>query len=228
MVKSKPSLTASMRTTLFDEFANAHFVDQFGYKQPVIDHPTRKALRAQGLNSGSLFQLYLDENDDYGAAEVMAPKDFDKYVKDNKLRVIYRGDADIEDGDYKLSAVEMQKNFLYDPKYYVGSGMFGDGKYFGNLKTAEEYALDGYFVQGRGSVIKAALKPGAKTITVAALQDEIKRTHPDFALRESMLSVYARSHGYDAILTDSSPDAYVNVINRDALVVSSKIRRVRE
>ncbi len=223
MVKSKPSMTASRRTKSFDEFISAHSREQFGYIQPFMDYPMRKALRDQGLNGSSLFQQYLEETS-YGNPDVLEPDEFDAYAKANKLRVIYRGCADNED----MTGVEMHENFIYDPKYYVGSGMFGDGQYFGDRKTAESYALDGYYVQGRGAVIQAALKSDAKTITHAALQAEIQRTHPEHAMRESVLAVYARAAGYDAILTDSSSTAYVNVINRDALVVSSRIRRVTE
>ena len=221
-------MTAQKRAVPLSDFLSRHFVEQFGHMQPVITHPERKALREQGLNGGSMFQLYLDENDDYGTPEVMAPEEFDKYVKDNKLRVVYRGDADIEDGDYELSAVDMQKNFLYDRKYYVGNGMFGDGKYFGDERTAKSYAVTGYYVEGQGAVMRMALKPGAKTIGHERLKRELAEEYPEHALRESLLSVYARSKGYDAITVGIGSDAFVCVINRDAVVASSEIRRVRD
>ena len=218
MVKSKPSTTGASRIETFDEFDRRHGGDGIAstYK---IDHEKRKELYAQGLNSTNALQHYIEDNGLYGTATVLEDADFDAYVEANGLKPIYRGMPDGEN----LTGVEKHENFLYDDKYYVGNGMFGDGQYFAYDRVeAEKYAVTG-FHEGDGAVIKAALKPSAKTVRHDALLAEMAEKHRQYKYSESMLSVYARSQGYDAMTLGGM----IVVLNRDALVVSGDIRRMR-
>ena len=215
MVKSKPSTTGASRVEPFDSFDGRHRGDNGMYQ---LDPDRAVELARQGLNGISALQNYIDENGLYGKPTVMDDSDFDAYVKKNKLKPIYRG---MPDGE-TLTGVEKHENFMFDDKYYIGNGLYGDGQYFGDKTTAEKYAVTGY-VDGSGAVIKAALKPGAKVVSYTKVKMELEERYPLYAMSENMVSAYARASGYDAV----NAGGYVNVINRDALVVSSDIRRMK-
>lgn len=223
MVKARSSMTASMRSE-FDDFIGKYGFEQFGYIQVGVPARDGIELRKQGLNSRSPLTAYMEENG-YGHADVYPQDGFDAVVKENGLRVIYRG---MPDGD-ALTGAEKHENFMYDTKYYIGSGMFGDGQYFGDELTGKSYAVGGSSGhEGNGAVIMAALKPDAKTATYSSIRADVEERYPQLAVNDGLLSVYARTRGYDAIVVGNGDDLYVNVINRDALLVSENIRRVSD
>ena len=104
--------------------------------------------------------------------------------------------------------------------------MFGDGQYFGDERTAKLYAED---MLDSGAVIRAALRPGARVINYKELMKMVSQEHIGYGKSTSMATVYARSLGYDAIADNArGQTGFITVINRDALVISSNIRRFKD
>lgn len=204
----------------FEQFRD-EFIPDGRYE--LVPSNVRGELKEQGLNSTTPFQSYIDRKNDYAKPDVMDEDSFNKYVGDNNLEVIYRGVADI-DG---MKASEMNDITLYADKYYVGRGIYGDGLYFGSsIGIAEEYARSGS--THKGSVLSGALKPTAKTIEVGDIaRMMMDETKIDGYANSGALSAYARSKGYDAIkipfvIGGKVTRVYTNVINRGAMVFSSK------
>lgn len=199
----------------------SEFGDEWGGEEFVPDE-VFESLKAQGLNGGEPFQTYLDKNNDYAKPQVLEPDEFDKYVSENNLEVMYRGNKNrphYEGYSVGMTGAEMNDVTLYGDKYYVGYGAYGSGLYFGaKASTAVNYATDG----GTGGfVMKGALKPSARVVEY----EEISRLYkietgftPDGS--SSLLSGFARSKGYDAIYVERR--GFTNVINRGAMVFSSK------
>lgn len=216
-VSSSGSTAAGTGGMTYEEFMAQH-EDERGYTIRLKDGE-RQALKDRGLND-HLFQLYMDENDGYAAPDVMTDKEFDAYVKANGLQVIHRGVADA----YGINAKEIHEAFMKDGPYYIGYGIYGNGTYFGTKQqTAIDYAFQDY---GDGATIRAALKKDAKVIDYRALTDMMDADGIDHSYDQDKASIYARSKGYDAITRNRGDEGqYINVINRGALVVSSKITK---
>ncbi len=225
MVKSKPSLTAQARAKrqgdrVFNDFVERHMNAR---GQFYISNLSWTVLESKGLNGRTALQHFIDEEGLYGKVTVMDDADFDRYVEENGLTTLYRG---MRDGSH--NAVDMHANFLYDDKYYVGEGIFGDGMYFSdNEYTGQRYSNNN--LKG-GAVIKVALKSGARVITsddayMALSHNEHKDSINDMAYRDGTVSALAMSNGYDAISVDKGDETYYVVLNRDAVVASSTIRR---
>lgn len=228
MVKSKPSMTASAGADgLFESFASANAAERDTWNTIKVNTDEAARLESMGLNGDTLYQVWMEQTGAYGNPTVLDQDEFNDYIFENDLQPMYRGRYDTRD----LFAVDMHENAMYDQKYYVGEGVFGDGLYFGSETTAMHYACEyGNF----GAVIQAALKPGAKVAVYDDIADEYARKFPQYLNQDKfpddgLLSVYARLHGYDAIL-ETRPEAggfpYTCVLNRDMLVISSRIRDV--
>lgn len=223
MVKSKPSATAKRSgTAMFGSFVSRHVNPdgRFG-----MSDSQSADLEAEGLNGKTALQLFVDEEGLYGSATVLDDADFDRYVEENGLEVMYRGMPD----SGKLSGAEKHENFMYDQKYYIGQGYYADGMYFSdNELTGQRYACDSDYTVG-GAVIRAALKPGAKVIdTWDASGDYFAHSLSGmvgFESTESMKSALALANGYDAIVVRQGGETQIVVLNRNAVVVSSNIRK---
>lgn len=87
--------------------------------------------------------------------QVVSRDDFDAYVQESGMPVIYRGVKDIEG----MTGENMQFQMMYDTqKPYYGDGIFGDGLYFSDRQsTAESYA-------GRAEISKCTVRSDAKFI----------------------------------------------------------------
>ena len=176
-------------------------------------------LDREGLNGDSLFQAYVDLAGDYDKPTVLSDAEFDAYVSANGLsdQVAYRGVKDIQG----LSGQEMHDISLYGDKYFVGRGIYGDGLYFAKSReVAQRYAERGAYREG--AILKGVLKPSAKKIDQYELEVMLRSEHEgtNYFVDDGVLSAYGRSKGYDAITVETS--GYINVINRGALVASSK------
>jgi hypothetical protein len=104
-------------------------------------------------------------------------------------------------------------------KDFSGQGDYGNGRYFAtSAKEPREYA-EGGDGKSKGGVIRAALKPGAKTIPYDRLEREYTagvrsgKINP----KKTNTSDFARSKGYDAVTVPHK--GYVVVINKKAMVV---------
>ena len=206
------------------------FVDKYA-EDRMLDVPLDKArdFMERGLNGLTPLQLYMDEIDGYGKATLMDDRDFDEYVRENELYVIYRGMPD----SGRTSGVEKNMNFLTADSYYVGQGVMGDGMYFGDRQIAHAYATRED--NQNGSVIRAALKKGAKIAEyddIFAEYQQSKEVRDRKLLksryRTAELSAYAMSRGYDAIrhVSPMSPDrnsGFYVILNRSAIVASSEL-----
>lgn len=203
----------------FDKFSEKYLEN--GEIQVPDDEKAR--LSGERLNTNG-YQLYVDQFGDYGKPEVVADKDFSRYAKENGLEIIYRGVV----GTDGISADQMHDSFMYGDKYYVGNGIYGDGMYFSNMReTAKRYAGSGDY--SSASIIRAALKPGAKSVDYETIRKEFVGKYGGQSMPDSSaLSAYARSRGYDAIVqTFSRGETYTCLLNRGAMVVSSKKTPVR-
>ena len=103
---------------------------------------------------------------------------------------------------------------------YVGGGDYGQGRYFGSEFTANRYTAEG----GGGGVIRAAIKPGARTIHARDLDRMMQQAESAGNIPVGLdYGVYARAHGFDVITTDGD---YVNVVNPAVLIVQRRLRSV--
>lgn len=209
----------------FEQFQNEHLNEWGGW---MMDAATQTDLMNQGLNAMTIYQLWLDKTGDYEKPQVMGDAEFDQYVTQNGLTPIHRGVASTK----KMTAAEMHDITLYADKYYVGEGIHGDGLYFGNHEVAASYAVGLSKVRGtigKGAVMKAALKPTAKTVNYHdVLSMALHETGHDLRFDNGVLSAYARSKGYDVISIDTGKTGtFLNVLNRGALVVSSAYTHVK-
>lgn len=189
----------------------------------LFDHvPVAVAARLgrEGLNEDSTFQAFVDLAGDYDKPDVLSEAEFDAYVAANGLseQVAYRGVKDIQG----LGASEMHDVSLYGDKYFVGRGIYGDGLYFAKSRdVAERYATRGAYKEG--AILKGVLKPSAKVIDQSELKQMLRRepyAKGAHYVDGGLLSAYGRLKGYDAITIEAN--GYINVINRSALVASSK------
>lgn len=200
------------------------FSERFFNEDGFFDPPSRYAayLAEQGLNQNTAFQAWLDEAEDYGMPEIMSGDKFQKYVSDNDLIVLNRGVLGIEE----LSSEDMVNRFAHGEKYYAGTGIYGDGTYFSNLRsTAIDFATDPHGSM-MGTVMTAALKKSAKVGSYFDVSDELNESTGLFL--SGAVSSYARSKGYDALVArQSNGEYYYNVLNRSALVISSDYEHVR-
>lgn len=203
----------------YDDFIN-NYGDEFG--DPIMPYSMREYLVDEELNYNSVFQLYLDDYDDYQKPDVLSDENFDDYVREHGLNAIYRGVK----GQESLTADQMHESFKYGDKYYSGSGVYGDGTYFGSYDIAIQYAKNRNY---DGSIMRGALKANAKVINFRQLRQEmIDKYGAGILPINDKISAYARSRGYDAIVTvDEGGEVFTNVLNRGALVLAKGNRTIK-
>lgn len=138
-------------------------------------------------------------------------RDFNAYVRQTGQTPIYRG----------WSGKASMDRFTAAKASHTGTGMFGEGYYFGDLSTGRSYAVN-------GAMSTAALSPAARVVNLSTVQSRFNRLSPTLqsALRNSGAtsshfsnndgySQLALKMGYNVIRTDWS---YV-VLSREAVVV---------
>ena len=209
----------------FDEFMARYSSDYATSEYAVAEMPPDRAdeLMRQNLNSGTVFQLWLDDNNDYGAPNVVSDMEINRLI-DEGATPIYRGmpDSARSTGEYKLSQV------MQPGKYYTGTGVHGDGLYFGDvLDVAGSYAADN--PGATGSVMRAVLAPNAKVVSKSELRAEMKALRPDAAQTRAQMSAFARARGYDVITQDNGQPfgVYYVILNRSAIIMGSTIANAR-
>ena len=227
MVKSKPSMTGRNNSSGSGSFDLVGSFEGFleGHSTPTLSNSSNRELDVsaaeedelgnQGLNSNAL-QLYLDRVYGYGKAEVISNDEFNDLV-DGGAEQMFRGmpDSRRSSGQHKLEQV------MYGDKYYAGDGVYGDGLYFTTrIDTAGTYAAPGK--GSRGSVMRAALKPTARTVQYEEVYNNARADYPNYVHDDSFISSYALSRGYDAIrIPRKGGETYYVVLNRSALYVDS-------
>ena len=233
MVKSKPSMTGRMAgrspsPESFDEFIAKYAYEVAG--STYIDKPSaefREMARNEGLNPYTSFQVYVDDNDDYGKADVVSSEELDRMIAAGATEV-FRGMPDDADS---TGAAKLEQP-MYGKKYYIGQGIYGDGLYFADdINVAGWYASSfgaEHSSPNTGSIARAAVKPGAK---IGAYFDVVRQMDADGYQRYfddyAAVSAYARSRGYDILTSIHSGEGlYYTVLNRGALVFSDKLGTV--
>lgn len=183
------------------------------------------ALRAKGLNPSSYYQLWLEENDDYGRASIITENDAQNLV-DRGYTVIYRGMPD----SFRSTGESKLKDIQDDGGYFTGTGIYGDGLYFSNSReTAHLYATGFDYDRGHGAMIAALIKPTAKVAVHGDMLRELGKNH-DEAFSDGrvgldgLVSVYARSKGYDIIQRKiTEGESFYVVLNREAVYMVDKL-----
>lgn len=170
---------------------------------------------------------------------VKSPKNFDKYVKENGLKTIFRGYSAPTDEDLKKRSQDLKsgRSIVSGEK----SSAMGKGVYF----TSEKSEAEGYMNRRKqengddfGEVATAALDVGAKVgdyrdyetekfETYAKMMEEVWEQPTKEAMREMAdeamkiqnmsVSEYAASKGCDAIYDQGT--GYTIVMNQNALVI---------
>lgn len=141
--------------------------------------------------------------------QMVSKEEFEKYVADTKVPVMYRGVDSLPD----MSAQQMQFQMAYDTERpYIGHGNFGDGLYFGTTEaTAEGYAYG-------GAVSKCVIRPDAKVADYGdpSFQASIR----SLGIQEP--SIAALCNGYDAVKVPGSvtgkEDMFI-VLNKASLIM---------
>ena len=208
----------------FEDFFEKYRSDEGLGERQYTDVPLDMVqdLRDRGLNARTVFQLWLEDADDYGKPEVVSGEEIDRLVKGGATQ-IFRGMPDTKrhTGEEKLNQV------LYESKYFSGEGVYGDGLYFAvNIDVAGTYASSS--PGASGSVMRAVLKPGIKSISYDDAHAAFRKEHPDLFATNGDISAWARSKGYDAITVDHPANGrYYNIINRGAIVMSGKLGKAK-
>lgn len=142
----------------------------------------------------------------------LSAKDFNAYVQQTGLTPIYRG----------WSSAASKDRFTKAAMSHTGAGMYGEGFYFGDQYTAQNYA------RSSSLITTAALSPAARVVdynevrrvynsltpTMRRALTRSGQTNSNFANNDGE-SQLALKMGYNVIRTDWS---YV-ALTRDALVV---------
>ena len=160
----------------------------------------------------SAFQnMVIDQNLNAPVYARMDNKSFDAYCKANNLEPIYRGWS---------GGTASKDRFENAQASHTGTGMYGEGYYFGSKSTASGYS--------GGSITKAALSPNARVVDINVVQSAIANSGASKAFMNSGKSTtghfsknmgeaqMALKMGYNVIRTSWS---YV-VLTRDAVVVT--------
>lgn len=154
--------------------------------------------------------MVIDQNLNAPAYAKLSSSDFDAYCKANNLTPIYRG----------WSGAESRDRFMNAATSHTGTGVFGEGYYFGDKITAQSYAGP------RGAMTAAALSPNARVVDHQVLKNMLQHSRLKGQFKRSGVTPgpYMNNHGeaqaalkrgYNVIRT---PWSYV-VLTRDALVV---------
>lgn len=158
----------------------------------------------------SAFQnMVIDQNLNAPVFAKLSATDFAQYCQQNGLTPIYRG----------WSGTPSRSRFENAAASHTGTGMYGEGYYFGDRSTAGNYG---------STVTVGALSPKARVVDLSvvtrALSSQSPRTQAAFAHSGKTGSYFsdnsgeaqmALKMGYNVIRTDWS---YV-VLTRDALVI---------
>ena len=176
-----------------------------------------------GLNEGSLFQNVLTGAGLNAKPTVLSDEEFDKYVKENNQRVLYRG----VNGYGNMTGDDFLNQTRYGDFTSTGRGRYGDGLYFStNVVEAHNYGK---------SIMKMTLSKDAKVADYKTLWKEFYNEALDNSngiydkLRRkydtnSLFSTYALHKGYNAIHVpggNEGTDFYV-ALTRNAMVISNK------
>lgn len=236
MAKPTKSMTgksrdAARKLTYADFFKKYQWVNpETGEAENYDEVPVEDSQRfhESGLNPMTTFQLWLDVAHDYGKPTLVSSDEFDKLVESGAVE-IFRGMPD----SARTSGEDKLKQVMYEDAYYAGNGKYGDGLYFAeSIDVAANYAANHENHRngsGTGAVVRAVLKPGSKTIDYGELNKILRSENPDVFMSYGDKSVWARSHGYDAITAvDPNGGNYVNVINRSALIISDNLGRAKK
>lgn len=172
-----------------------------------------------------------------GKPRVVSKAELDALLKDGHPEV-YRGVTDARDVNMKTvrTAEQIQEDMRTGDAYY-GTGIYGNGYYWGSPELAAQYAGE----SSKNATARAALDKDAKVVDAwkDLLPEHEKfmaslKGHPD---EERMRDVYgdmgryAAARGYDAIIIDpnslndrlgkphTNEKPWYNVLNRTAMVV---------
>ena len=181
-----------------------------------------QTITENGLHDGSLFQNVLTGAGLNAKPTVLSDEEFDKYVRENKQRVLYRG----VNGYGNMTGDDFHNQTRYGDFTSTGRGIYGDGLYFSvNVVEAHNYGK---------SIMKMALSKDAKVIDSQKLQNQFKKelkNNPAFHKtllgkydQSSGLSTYALHKGYNVIQVkggNEGTDFYV-ALTRNAMVISEK------
>ena len=199
-----------------------------------------KAAMIENVHNQSV-PVFLADNDFQKLTYSISEKDMPKLVSDAALdktagTEMFRTVNGVKDTRHGISydadmiAAQIQKGSVTRVSDSGGS-YYGRGIYFAdNYRDSVGYGKSGVGVKS-SAVVRAKLDPTAKTISyskaINLTNAEIKSgSKLGKALAKcdsaSRVSIYALSKGYSA-LTDSS---YINILRRNALVMSSDIKAV--
>ena len=158
----------------------------------------------------SAFQnMVIDQNLNAGVYAKLNAADFNRYVGANGLTPIYRGWS---------GGAASRDRFENAAASHTGTGMYGEGFYFGDRSTASSYG---------STMTVAALSPNARVVDLDVVRSQIARSRASGSFNRN--GATATSHygnnqgeaqmalkmGYNVIRTDWS---YV-VLTRDAVVI---------
>ena len=186
------------------------------------DDSVYQLMSEKGLNEGSLFQNVLTGAGLNAKPTVISDEEFDKYVRDNKTQVLYRG----VNGNREFTGDDFQNQTRYGDYTSTGRGIYGDGLYFTtNVVEAHNYGK---------SIMKMTLSKNAKVIDYQKLNNQFKKelkNNPNLHKtllqkydQSSGLSIYALQKGYNVIHVkggNHGTDFYA-ALTRDAMIVSNK------
>ncbi len=147
---------------------------------------------------------------------VLPAKDFEKYVKDNNLPVMYRSvGSSTGFNSYGLSGKDLTNGFRYDNNAWIGEGIYGDGHYF-----AEDWNES----RGYGeNTIKAAIDP--KKAKIFDYRNTDINVPPGVINDDTEFSVWCLQQGYNVIYIEggnyqTKGHDFWCVLDRSCLIVS--------
>lgn len=188
-----------------DDTKTAKYLSKLGKSQT----PSQDA-EGNAYHQSAFQNMVIDQNLNAPVYARMSAKNFDAYCKANNLTPIYRGW-----GSGKASRDRFENSAFS----HTGTGMYGEGFYFGDKSTATSYS--------RGAMTVAALSPNARVVDLSKVQTAISNSGASRAFRNSGRSTtgyysknigeaqMALKMGYNVIRTSWS---YV-VLTRDAVVI---------
>ena len=188
-----------------DDTKASRYLAKLGKMQP----PSQDA-EGYSYHKSAFQNMVIDQNLNAPVYAKLNAADFNKYVNQAGLTPIYRG----------WSGKSSMARFEDAAASHTGTGMYGEGYYFGDRSTASGYSSG-------GAMSVAALSPAARVVDLDVVRSAISRSGISSALSKSgytATSSYgsnmgeaqmALKMGYNVIRTDWS---YV-VLTRDAVVI---------
>ena len=176
------------------------------------------------LNHRKTIQYVLQQIGWNDKPTVLTKKEMDDFIQKNNIKgsdILYRGVT--KNGSVR--ARDIQDDFRYGERSFMGNGIYGNGLYFDGPQTAQSYANTRRSAESSPSIIKCVLNPKkAKVIEYDDILKLGKRAALSSASDVKTLGqIEAIKQGYNVIRVDPKhiygKQPYYVVLDRGALMV---------